>query len=552
MNDFKNADKKRIYNLIFSISGDFSISPVLIAYDLEGYPDFYFNIIIGLTYKYFDKDDIKETFSLWENSKYRDNFDNLSLIGLEISLFNIEVKERPALKDLRINFAKNFFLDKYDLKRRNFARSNPKLFSLVKGHRNMILNKGNKTITKDELSLFDDLSNLSLDKSLKNQLLKIFTKYFGEVKNSNRSIFFDIFNFKKSPVLERSVSKDLFKNANFKNPINSYKSYKIRKDYIKIEEIFGRPLFSKKKLRQIEKEICTNEDKKSKIYFAKNNYPFKNLQNLQRKKDIEASIKKAKKAYFEDEYLYKILINKLSKKFKNTLKILNEDEKYFAKSGILDRRKVYRAMINDRENIFTKKDYSKADNFKIDLLIDSSSSMLGKEIETSISCFILAKSLELSSLKVRIISYQTLNYHTVLTIMKDYDEKSTMDNIFSFTPLGFNRDSLALKAYKYLDKKDDRKILLILTDLNPSDLRPIYKKTFKRNISYEGDEAIKLVESEISKLRRRNLIIAGLVNNKKDPNLSKRIFSNNFSYLLSPKFLSQRTALLIEKNLKKF
>lgn len=549
MDDFKNADKKRIYNLIFSISKDFSINPILIAYDLEGYPDFYFNIIIGLSYKYFDKDDIKETFSLWENSKYRDDFDTLALIGLEILLFNIEVKKRPALKDLRINFAKNFFLDRNDLKRRNFARSNPRLFSLVEGHRKMILNKENKTMTKDELSLFYDLSNLSLDKSLKDQLVKIFTKHFGEIKESQRSVFSNIFNFKKSPVLERSVSKDIFKNANFKNPIKSYKFYKMKKDYTKIEEIFGRSLFSEKKLKNIEKEICKNEDKKSKIYFSKSSFPIK---NLQRKKDIEISIKKAKKAYFKDEYLYKRLVKKLSKKFKNTLKTLNEDESYLARSGRLDQRLAFRAMISDRANIFNKKDYSKGGDIKIDLLIDSSSSMLGKEIETSISCFILAKSLELSGLRIRIISYQTLNYHTVLTIMKDYDEKASMDNIFSFTPLGFNRDSFALKAYKYLDKKDDKKILLILTDLNPSDLRPIYKKGLRRNISYEGNDAIKLVEDEISNIRRRDLKIAGLVNNKKDPNLSKRIFSNNFSYLLSPKFLSQRTALLIEKNLKKF
>ena len=177
--------------------------------------------------------------------------------------------------------------------------------------------------------------------------------------------------------------------------------------------------------------------------------------------------------------------------------------------------------------------------------------MLGKETLTSISTFILAKSLELSGLSIRIISYQTFNYHTVLTIMKDYDEKALMDNIFSFAPLGFNRDSLALKAYKYLDKKNDKKILHILTDLNPSDLRPIYKKGLRRNLSYEGDDALKLVENEITNLRRRNLIIAGLINKKKDPNLSKRIFSSNFSYLLSPKLLSQRVALLIEKNLKK-
>ncbi|MSS77245.1 hypothetical protein FYJ26_02225 [Anaerococcus sp. WCA-380-WT-2B] len=176
MNDFKNANRKRIYNLIWDMAEDYSIDPIFVGNDISSNPSFYFNMIIGLSYKVFGKDNIEQLFNTWKESKYQDRYDSLSWLGLENYIFNHT--KRINIQNLRNDYARDFFSNKNDLNRRTLSYRNIKVYLLTSKHMANILNKEFKGLKKSELNLLEDLYSINDEESLKNQFKSIYEKYF--------------------------------------------------------------------------------------------------------------------------------------------------------------------------------------------------------------------------------------------------------------------------------------------------------------------------------------------------------------------------------------
>ncbi|MSS77246.1 hypothetical protein FYJ26_02230 [Anaerococcus sp. WCA-380-WT-2B] len=269
---------------------------------------------------------------------------------------------------------------------------------------------------------------------------------------------------------------------------------------------------------------------------------------------LEKAIAKNKKKYYSKKSQYDFEIRKLSKSFRKINNNISYDDTYISKIGRLNPKLSYRAILNNGD-IFERKDYKRINSLSVDLILDSSASMIGMENDIAISAYILAKSLELSNIKIRIISYLSYDYYTIINILKDFDESLDSNKVFSYHGRGFNRDSTAFKAYRSMDKKVSNRISIFMSDLNPSDLKPIYKKGLRRNISYEKDEALKLVKKEINELRirgyRTSLISFRQKNNVNFIKNAKDIFFNDFAILKSPSMLSTKASILIKKTIKK-
>ena len=100
---------------------NYDSEPFITGEDISGNPDFYINLIIGLSEKYFGSDNLEKLFSNWQYNLHRDKFDMFTIFLLEDFVYKKEVQSRKVLSSLRRAYAEKFLEDKYDLQRKNLA-----------------------------------------------------------------------------------------------------------------------------------------------------------------------------------------------------------------------------------------------------------------------------------------------------------------------------------------------------------------------------------------------------------------------------------------------
>ena len=127
---FSIKEKNRIKNIIWDGSMNYDSEPFITGQDISGNPDFYLNLIIGLSAKYFGSENLEDLFSNWQYNLNRDKFDLFAVYLLEDFVYKKELSSRRVLTSLRETYAKKFLDDKYDLQRKNLALKENLFFDL--------------------------------------------------------------------------------------------------------------------------------------------------------------------------------------------------------------------------------------------------------------------------------------------------------------------------------------------------------------------------------------------------------------------------------------
>jgi len=548
-------EENRIYNQIYNGAKLYNFKPPLVGFDLSGNPDFYTNLIIGLSIKYFGKDTIEKLFSLRENNKNRDRFDLFAIYLLEDICYKREYQNRPHIKTLRYDYAREFLADKNDLRRRNLALKENLYYSLIMKKCSDILGIKYKLLEKENLIY----NNFSLDSAtnpmnLSSEILYLFKKYlnFSEKKKyiSPLNISFSLFNIKGVYQLERSNRADIFKNKNASTN-NFIEKFVARRRNSKREEIiktFGIPLFSLEKELLINEMCAVDKHKKSHVYFTKgettNSYDIINSLN-QKARERNYTY------YKENENKNKRIINRLAKNIKLSLNSINDSDSFLSKEGMLVGSLAWKAKVGNNPKIFTKKTYDNKDIFRVTILLDGSNSLLYKQEIVASEAYILSKALSKNNINNRIISYSTVNDYTALTFLKAFDEKTDVNRIFSYKTIGFNRDGLAMRAISSItDKNTKNELLLILTDASPSDIKPLITEGFSLNKPYKEQAALTDYKDEINQLRKKNMKIAALIH-KDNPENAAYLFYKDFVRINDLNNLANAGARLIKNQIKK-
>lgn len=548
-------EENRIYNQIYNGAKSYNFKPPLVGFNLSGNPDFYTNLIIGLSIKYFGKDTIDKLFSLRENNKNRDRFDLFAIYLLEDICYEREYQNRPHIKTLRCDYAREFLADKNDLRRRNLALKENLYYSLIMKKCSDILGIKYK-LSENENQIYD---NFSLDSStnpmnLSSRILYLFKKYlnFSEKNKyiSPLNISFSLFNIKGVYQLERSNRADIFKNKNASTN-NFIEKFVAQRRNSKREEIirtFGIPLFSLEKELLINEMCAVDKHKNSHVYFTKgetaNSYDIINSLN-QKARERNYTY------YKENKNKNQRIINRLAKNIKLSLNSINDGDAYTAKEGMLVGSLAWRSKVVNNPKIFTKKTYDDKDTFKITILLDGSASLLYKQEVVASEAYILSMALSKNNINHRIITYSTINDYTALTFLKNYDENTDINRIFSYKTIGFNRDGLAMRAISSItEKKPKNELLLILTDASPSDIKPLITEGFSLNKPYKGQAALTDYKDEINQLRKKNIKIAALIH-KDNPENSTYLFYKDFVRINDLNNLSNAGARLIKNQIKK-
>ena len=95
-------EERRARNFVWAAAEQYGLEPLFLAYAPDGTADMYLNIIIGLSYKWYDAQKL-ETFFHMLGGRQEELYQGMLWIGLEQALYE---KEQAHRRHLRI-FARN-------------------------------------------------------------------------------------------------------------------------------------------------------------------------------------------------------------------------------------------------------------------------------------------------------------------------------------------------------------------------------------------------------------------------------------------------------------
>lgn len=104
MEEQDRIEAKRAKNFIWSAAQCYDFEPLFLAFSLDGTADIYLNLIIGLCYKWYNREKMEEFFEML-NGKNQETLEGLFWIGLENAVYQKEQTSRSSLKELRKEYA---------------------------------------------------------------------------------------------------------------------------------------------------------------------------------------------------------------------------------------------------------------------------------------------------------------------------------------------------------------------------------------------------------------------------------------------------------------
>ena len=535
---------------------DYLSEPFITGEDISGNPDFYLNLIIGLSAKYFGSENLEKIFNNWQYNLHRDKFDLFAIFLLEDLVYEKEVKSRKVLTALRKIYAEKFLEDKYDLQRKNLALKENLFFEMQLKKVNNILGRSYNLSDKRE-NIFENLRlpEDTNEKNLEERILNIFREVLNYRENEVLKIsplknftLFDSLGFVK---LERSNSPALFgdfqskKTSGITGFFYSFALKRRREKEKYIEDTFGKSIYSEDEMKLIEEKYLFGAHKKSRLHFTRG----QSHKNLDEENFDDETINRHLLKFKENRNFYNNEIKSLSKKIRLALSNHSGMEEVVTNSGKLISKLAYKSMISDKVNIFSKKILNLNTYLKVDLILDASASLMELESDIAIEAYIVSKSLENNEILNRVISYETVGDYTVITILKDYEEKCDFEKIFRYRTAGWNRDGLFYRAYQNLvDLKNENHLLIALTDAHPRDIRPLASKNFFGSKNYSEEASLEDTKKELDKLKKLGIHASAILNSDKIEN-AKFLFGRNYIKIKSVKEIANVAGRFIQREI---
>lgn len=547
----ESLDKIREYNIIWDFSENYQFTPKK-TYPMD---EVFKNIIAGFTIKTFDTKMLDSFFAyLYENNPFYEDFKFMTNLLIEDICVKELSKDNLVIEDLQRKYAKKSYykyshhnpdnlkeqvekayygqvLGKPIIEGAIFRNIYKAVFAINTTDTSSLIDELNKVFktyfrfdrTKEDDEMFDEMVKEKKAKEFKNSEDKP-SEYSDE--NIDQQFAIGSAEFTGN-IYYADKKEDLNKNLLFLN--SSQDDYHSSDEFI--EDFFGKSILSKNIVENIEKEVAKGIHQNKKLYFTKGVYSNKANAKFYKKKRKEQSDKN--KNYIEKNYAINHRnINQLSLAIKNSLASYEEYEDRVKNYGAIDSTKVWRAPIIHDYNVFNNIENDDVKKFKVDLILDSSASQIHRQHIVANQAYIIAKSMDLVDIPIRITGFSTLREHTVFTVYRDYTEKNKNEELYNFFAAGSNRDGLAFKTlHKIIDTKDDSKhIIIVLSDGKPNDERAnINTARLKDKDQYTGKIAIDDTAFEIRNLRNDNVSVLGVFTGEdEDVENAKLIYNKDF------------------------
>lgn len=514
----REREERRATNLIWNAAGDYGLHPSSRAYDGEGYADVYMNSIVGAVYKYYDYGVIRKLLDGMENAPRGEVYEDLFWTGLENCAYLRAVPDRPALRLLRLGYARGILKQAEGKNELDFS-----LADRVKlEHYRRVLGERHKLIEREErllgaLEFPPELSSEEIVSRMREILAEYFGVTGGMLRRESRGKlpqFMGGFGRKRYTLGARVRSGDMKRSNKAGQPsaigrLTGEKSAEELREYV--SECFGEPMLGKGEAKAVEDRLCRDKHGGCILHFTRGEMSDKPLRDgearLQRivSKNQEAA---NRKYYMDGLTAHRLAIIRLTEKVRNCILVHLDDSMLKSRAGMLDARAVWRAVYLNDGRIFQRHERTTDTELSVDLLLDGSASQLQRQESVATQAYILAESLTRCGVHVRVYSFCTVGTCTVLRIYRDYDEPEKNEAVFEYAAAGFNRDGLALRAANYMlsDTPYEHRLLITLSDCSPNDVNKLATEEGRRR-EYQGEAGVADSAAEVERLRRQGVSV---------------------------------------------
>lgn len=553
--DIKEA--KRARNFIWMAACDYDIEPLFLAFAPDGTADIYLNLIIGLTYKWYEQDKIDDFFNQL-TGKNATLYEGLLWIGLENALYEKERQTRPALNDLRLEYAKK------SLAGANKNREYSRIDTIRNAHCRKILGKPSKLGQEDEelLHAFCFTPDMTTDEIIA-KTREILWKYFS-YKPLKVAKPQGIYFLQKVAGAFHSVGKVSTQYVRAKNyydrNLSSYGTalsmehskryimqFSLQKDPVEakryVSACFGESMYFDRQQEEIEKKLCVGNHKNCHLLFTRGIEAKKNqtvpdeIDNkrecreiLEFTKETALQYDKNKEHFQKNRAVYQNSIRRLTESLRMHLETADETFWDASTHGRIKPASVWKALYLDNPRVFERKDEVETPGFSVDILMDASSSRKQLQQNIAAQAYVLSKSLTNCGIPVQIYSYCSIRGYTVMHIFKEYDDYGVEDELFRYVAAGNNRDGLALRAASHLMEQSEKpkKLLFMFSDASPQDDQIAGEGAFYKDREYTDALAVKDTVNEVQRLKNYGIDVIGIfMGSAHDSELATKIFGRS-------------------------
>lgn len=532
------GEQKRAKNIIWTVAEDYSVEPAFVSADEKSRADFYLNLIVGLAYKWINREKLSTLFLLSEGTAFRELYDGVLWIALEQCLYEKELPYRPVLQELRLAYAKRLVgLDAWFAERNRITMLQVAKAQKILGQKPFLMPKDARLLEALEFS-----GSLTDDQII-DRFKGIIATYFkisltSEKKYKKTKKRCRLFFRKKIKISQIGRTEDVedVSGNNTKNQLGifSHSDRANKKNYEELRKKFGDEIEERQRIKEKESHACTGIHKENRLFFAGAQI------------DSPRYIKN-KNFYTKNKQVYDSLSCKLQEKLKTALAHRYSEEHVCTVSGHLISKKAWKLPVLENTLVFRRKTEQYAPSFSVDILLDASASQMGREQEVATQAYIVEKALSGCSVPCQLWSFHSFKNYTVIHCYKKYHEKTNLENIFSYQAGGWNRDGLALRVIgqEMENSAQEQKLLLMFTDASPNDEWGI--SAFAQ---YTGKAAVEDVQAEIHSIEKKGIkVIAVFMGSDRNTETAKTIYGDSFVRITHIEQLAEALGAVIQKRL---
>ena len=556
----------RITNLMWTISGDYdenmdSGEKSFISKNVA----LYHAVTAGGRRKYIAWPSVKK----YVISRHRAGFDKNIILGLiamgsDLVVEEKIIAERPGVYDIRKKAYDDILSNYYNLHTDNLLEKTRHAMILEKTGKCPLMDVETRNLLNDLLALQTREDTIELLKGIEDIYMKYFPLFVhedgseGENASGNekgqRGDFSDfmleeLFDDQEQSDIEASVediSNALLGESQDENSNNSNNSNEtnnrilrvqeedLEKIYQKVAYYYGNSFLPINEVKHLQNRVCQGAHGNCRIYMTdgvirsecKNEFQEKYVKR-QQSKNIEV---------FQAGYkVFKRNINKLKDSMARTLVQEEIADRIPSDAGKIVSNKLWRINRSSNNKVFVKTIDNDKGSFVVDILMDSSGSQRRNQSRVAIQAYILAQSLTLVGIPNRVLGFSSFLDYTVIKRFRDYESPLTAnDNIFEYFCSGNNRDGLAIKAtcQDLLKRREDNKILIVLSDGRPNDIKVGKGQVADLHAAYRGRVAIEDTAREVRLARQQGILVLGVFTGKEqDLMAEKLIYGKDFAYI---------------------
>ena len=276
--------------------------------------------------------------------------------------------------------------------------------------------------------------------------------------------------------------------------------------------------------------------------------------NLHVNEESALQARRNREEYEKNITLYRSSILRLTEQIHNCIQVHSQMETEGARSGKLDISRVWRAEVLGDGRVFSRQFPADKPGFSVDILLDASASRMKSQETIAAQGYILAESLRMCKVPVRVTGFCSLSGYTVLRIFKTFQDKNGGSRIFDYFASGWNRDGLALRGAGELLKNTpaERKLLLVLTDASPNDIHRIPPgNDHPLGCDYSGKAAVEDAAREVRALKKENVRVGAIFTGENmDVPAAEEIYGKNMARISTMDQLAGAAGALIRKEIQ--